>query len=143
MNSVRYSKQHRTESRHSHPLDSYVDEERFPLMSIGTTRSLVHRFEERSECAFDPRKQFLECDRISTIRIRESIEVAAMTGVLRIAEPLLLSLEIGYPQSSAFLSGVGESGKPTLWSEMVRSRFAFGSRSCGSHDGSSRRWKLG
>ena len=80
---------------------------------------------------FDSRKQFLEGDRIFGSIVREPIEVATMSGILRIALPLFLPLEVGHPQSSVFLSGVGESGEPKLRDIMVRSRFAVGSWAVG------------
>ena len=56
MNPIRYSQQRRTKSRHSYLLDSYVSEEGFPFVAIGTPGLLVQHFEERSDRIFDSRK---------------------------------------------------------------------------------------
>ncbi len=64
MNPISNPKNRRTESRHSHPLDRDVHEERFPFTQVGTSGSLVHRFQERGEFVFDASKQFFERDRV-------------------------------------------------------------------------------
>jgi hypothetical protein len=97
-------------------------------VAIRATWLLVERFEDRSDGIFYLRKYFLERDWIFEGRIGNSIEVATITGILRIAGPLFPSLDVGNPQSSVSLSGMGKSGKPTLGSEAVCSRFRSSGR---------------
>ena len=84
-------------------------------MAIRATWRLVERFEDRSDGIFYLRKYFLERDWIFEGRIGNSIEVATITGILRIAGPLFPSLEVGNPQSAVSLSLVWVNPASQHW----------------------------